>query len=279
MQQGTRGGRRCGGAVRAGDDAGVRLARAGACWPRCPRAPLPSPPPFCLTFRSILSRTQMCPLPRPRSYLMPSLQPYGGRSWAAACLLPPSAISLFASVLVKHEATQQARAGVSSECRVWVAGDARCCAAVCLGAGQARGHAAGAPLDLCRPAKAAGVPGHTAAVAPIGHVQGAPPARMPGAQPAPPTCHACRASPGPRWGCRSPSSIASGVLLCSVGRRAGGSSVQAGSPRSVCSWALACVPSSSRLPCPPRPHPRAAPPRSTCCCCWTFRCTPCCCGT
>ena len=40
---------------------------------------------------------------------MPSLQPYGGPGWALACLLPPSAISLFASVLVKHEAVQQAR--------------------------------------------------------------------------------------------------------------------------------------------------------------------------
>ncbi|KAL4853959.1 ATP-binding cassette sub-family A member 3 [Chlorella vulgaris] len=40
-------------------------------------------------------------------YLMPSLQPYGGPGWALSCLLPPSAISLFASVLVKHEAVQQ----------------------------------------------------------------------------------------------------------------------------------------------------------------------------
>jgi ATP-binding cassette subfamily A (ABC1) protein 1/ATP-binding cassette subfamily A (ABC1) protein 3 len=39
---------------------------------------------------------------------MPSLQPYGGPGWALSCLLPPSAISLFASVLVKHEAVQQA---------------------------------------------------------------------------------------------------------------------------------------------------------------------------
>lgn len=38
---------------------------------------------------------------------MPSLQPYGGPGWVLSCLLPPSAISLFASVLVKHEATQQ----------------------------------------------------------------------------------------------------------------------------------------------------------------------------
>lgn len=38
---------------------------------------------------------------------MPSLQPYGGPGWAWSCLLPPSAISLFASVLVKHEASQQ----------------------------------------------------------------------------------------------------------------------------------------------------------------------------
>ena len=33
----------------------------------------------------------------------PALQPYGGAGWAAACLLPPSAISLFAHVLVRQE--------------------------------------------------------------------------------------------------------------------------------------------------------------------------------
>lgn len=42
---------------------------------------------------------------------MPSLQPYGGSGWVLSCLLPPSAISLFASVLVKHEATQQVSLG------------------------------------------------------------------------------------------------------------------------------------------------------------------------
>ena len=52
----------------------------------------PPPPPF--------------PLHR---YLVPSLQPYGGPAWTLSCLLPPSAISLFASVLVKHEAVQQVR--------------------------------------------------------------------------------------------------------------------------------------------------------------------------
>ena len=49
-----------------------------------------------------------CPLWDACRYLMPSLQPYGSPGWALSCLLPPSAISLFASVLVKHEAVQQA---------------------------------------------------------------------------------------------------------------------------------------------------------------------------
>lgn len=34
---------------------------------------------------------------------MPYLVPYGGVSWTLACLLPPSSISLFASVLLKME--------------------------------------------------------------------------------------------------------------------------------------------------------------------------------
>ena len=34
---------------------------------------------------------------------MPYLVPYGGPSWTVACLLPPSSISLFASVLLKME--------------------------------------------------------------------------------------------------------------------------------------------------------------------------------
>ncbi len=38
---------------------------------------------------------------------MPSLQPYGGGGWVASCLLPPSALSLFTHVLVKHETVQQ----------------------------------------------------------------------------------------------------------------------------------------------------------------------------
>lgn len=40
-------------------------------------------------------------------YLMPALAPYGGASWVAACLLPPSAISLFAHVLVRLETAQR----------------------------------------------------------------------------------------------------------------------------------------------------------------------------
>ncbi|GAB4821282.1 hypothetical protein N2152v2_008328 [Parachlorella kessleri] len=40
-------------------------------------------------------------------YVMPSLQPYGGAGWVASCLLPPSALSLFTHVLVKHESVQQ----------------------------------------------------------------------------------------------------------------------------------------------------------------------------
>jgi ATP-binding cassette subfamily A (ABC1) protein 1/ATP-binding cassette subfamily A (ABC1) protein 3 len=38
---------------------------------------------------------------------MPALAPYGGASWVAACLLPPSAISLFAHVLVRLETAQR----------------------------------------------------------------------------------------------------------------------------------------------------------------------------
>ena len=38
---------------------------------------------------------------------MPTFQPYGGLGWYFACLAPPSCISLFASVLVKIEVSQQ----------------------------------------------------------------------------------------------------------------------------------------------------------------------------
>lgn len=38
---------------------------------------------------------------------MPSLQPYGGRGWVLSCLLPPSAVSLFAHVLVQLESVSQ----------------------------------------------------------------------------------------------------------------------------------------------------------------------------
>lgn len=36
-------------------------------------------------------------------YLAPSWEPYGGALWALACLLPPSAVSLFAHVLLQQE--------------------------------------------------------------------------------------------------------------------------------------------------------------------------------
>ena len=39
-------------------------------------------------------------------YLMPSLQPYGGKGWTLACLLPPSSISLYANILLKLESAQ-----------------------------------------------------------------------------------------------------------------------------------------------------------------------------
>lgn len=45
-------------------------------------------------------------------FLMPSLQPYGGRGWTTACLLPPSCISLYANVLLKLESAQR---GISRE--------------------------------------------------------------------------------------------------------------------------------------------------------------------
>ena len=38
---------------------------------------------------------------------MPSLQPYGGRGWTLACLLPPSSISLYANILLKLESAQR----------------------------------------------------------------------------------------------------------------------------------------------------------------------------
>ncbi len=38
---------------------------------------------------------------------MPTFQPYGGFGWPLACLLPPSAISLFAAVLLKLEGSQR----------------------------------------------------------------------------------------------------------------------------------------------------------------------------
>ncbi|KAK9842270.1 hypothetical protein WJX81_003820 [Elliptochloris bilobata] len=40
-------------------------------------------------------------------YLMPTVEPYGGRGWVAACLAPPSALSLFATVLLKFEGAQR----------------------------------------------------------------------------------------------------------------------------------------------------------------------------
>ena len=93
-----------------------------------------------------------CPPPASRracSYLMPSLQPYGGPGWALSCLLPPSAISLFASVLVKHEAVQQASKGATA---------ARLCCCLCTSAGMVcvvwwrkrGGQGSKNPLQACR---------------------------------------------------------------------------------------------------------------------------------
>lgn len=36
-------------------------------------------------------------------YLMPTFEPYGGTGWWAACILPPSAVSLFATILMRLE--------------------------------------------------------------------------------------------------------------------------------------------------------------------------------
>ena len=38
---------------------------------------------------------------------MPTFQPYGGWGWYISCLFPPSALSLFANVLIKVEAGGQ----------------------------------------------------------------------------------------------------------------------------------------------------------------------------
>ena len=38
---------------------------------------------------------------------MPTVEPYGGRGWVLACLAPPSALSLFATVLLKFEGAQR----------------------------------------------------------------------------------------------------------------------------------------------------------------------------
>lgn len=51
-------------------------------------------------------------LPCSYRFLMPSLQPYGGRGWTLSCLLPPSCISLYANVLLKLESAQR---GISRE--------------------------------------------------------------------------------------------------------------------------------------------------------------------
>ena len=40
-------------------------------------------------------------------WLLPTFQPYGGWAWPVACILPPSAISLFATVLLQLEAGQR----------------------------------------------------------------------------------------------------------------------------------------------------------------------------
>ena len=49
------------------------------------------------------------PVPSPCRYMTPTFQPYGGWAWKLACLLPPSALSLFASVLVPLETAHKAR--------------------------------------------------------------------------------------------------------------------------------------------------------------------------
>ena len=54
-------------------------------------------------YRSILSQVS-CIICR---YIMSTFQPYGGVGWPLACLLPPSAISLFATVLLKLEGSQR----------------------------------------------------------------------------------------------------------------------------------------------------------------------------
>ena len=40
-------------------------------------------------------------------YLIPTFQPYGGWGWYLACLAPPSAVSLFANVLINVEASNR----------------------------------------------------------------------------------------------------------------------------------------------------------------------------
>ena len=40
---------------------------------------------------------------RVHRYMTPTFQPYGGWAWKASCLLPPSAVSLFAWVLIPLE--------------------------------------------------------------------------------------------------------------------------------------------------------------------------------
>lgn len=48
-------------------------------------------------------QTKTQPTKNKNRYLMPSVQAYGGPSWLWSCLLPPSALSLFAHVLTKLE--------------------------------------------------------------------------------------------------------------------------------------------------------------------------------
>ena len=41
-----------------------------------------------------------------RRWVITYLAPYGGPSWQVSCLLPPSSISLFATILMKMEVHQ-----------------------------------------------------------------------------------------------------------------------------------------------------------------------------
>lgn len=194
---------------------------------------------------------------------MPSLQPYGGAGWALSCLLPPSAISLFASVLVKHEAAQQAsfiRNECSAACRggCWGAGACRCGLGVLLAwSKRSSDRLPSGPLacqqgltwrSLSQPVTVE----HSFRWAQQG-TAGPPTQRLrqeriaagPAARAGPHRCMPCVRCTG-RQRVRN-------LLPC----RANQSTVS-----------LACP-----APC------TAARPACTACCCWMYCCTACCCGT